>query len=166
MCAAVIKGVYHTGAQKPEYLPIHVNRDGMTDLTVVNLPDLAALMELGDAATLKIPGAPARGVPLFTNGHLGADMLYVAPGDSFPLHVHPGHHFLACIKGEGTVTFAGRSFPVRPGDLYMIEASVPHAVGATADGPGHWLVAFGAPHKALDSEHRMELLPGDDSAVT
>ncbi len=148
---------YHTGDGKPAYLPIHVgDADGERELTVVNLPELAQLLENDDVATVDIHGAAARGIPLFTNGHLGADMIYLEPGDSFPLHVHSGHHFLFCVKGEGTVRFDGKDFSIRPGDLYMIEASVPHAVAATSDGPGHWLVAFGAPHCAIDVTTRMQ----------
>jgi quercetin dioxygenase-like cupin family protein len=154
---------YYTRGERPEYFPIHVGElAGEKELTVLNLPELADLIESGEGATVEVHGAPAQGVPLLTNGHLGADMLYVAPGDSFPLHVHGGHHFLFCVKGAGTVTFDGKQFAITPGDLYMIEASIPHAVGADPDGPGHWLVAFGAPHTMLESEHRMGLVDDED----
>lgn len=135
----------------PEYLPINVG----DDLTIVNLPDLA-LSVPHDANTCDVHGTEARGVPVFTNGTLGVDLLYVPPGKSFPYHVHPGHHLLLCVGGSGTITFADRVNEVRPGDLYMIEASVPHAVGAAEDGPGHWLMSFGSPHKRVDAHDRME----------
>lgn len=140
-----------------EYPPIH--KDGL--LTVINLWD-AALLVPDAVEVVQVEGAPACGIPLLTNGHLGADMLYVAPGESFPLHVHGGHHFLLCVGGRGSVTFGGKVHEILPGDLYMIEAEIEHAVGAAEEGPGHWLVAFGAPHAHIDSDHRMEVIHADD----
>src|SRR4051812_14378817 len=100
-----------------EYPPINTGNK----LAILNLRDLAYNLPGGGTP---VHGAPAEGIPLLTNGHLGADMLYVAPGDSFPLHVHAGHHFLYCVMGQGTVTFDGTVHDINPGDLYMIEASV------------------------------------------
>lgn len=135
----------------PDYLKIN---DG-DELTIVNLAELA-LATPAVANTCDVHGTEARGVPIFTNGTLGADLLYVPPGKSFPLHVHPGHHLLLCVGGLGTITFGEKVKPVRNGDLYMIEATIPHAVGAAEDGPGHWLVSFGAPHKRVDAHDRMK----------
>lgn len=89
---------------------------------------------------------------------LGVDMLYVPPGESFPPHVHPGHHLLMSVKGQGTVTYGDEVIDVRKGDLYFIEAQVAHAVGSTPGGEGHWLLSFGAPHKRVEAEDRMRLL--------
>lgn len=89
---------------------------------------------------------------------LGVDMLYVPPGASFPPHVHPGHHLLMSVRGLGTVTYGDDVIPVRAGDLYFIPANVPHAVGSDPTGEGHWLLAFGAPHKQVDATDRMRLV--------
>lgn len=105
-----------------------------------------------EAGWLQVHGAPAKGRPLFTNGNLGADMLHVKAGDQFPVHTHPGDHLLFCLSGEGTITVAGVTYQIRPGDLYMVEGTVPHAVGAVTD---HILVAIGSPHKPVDSPERM-----------
>lgn len=134
-----------------EYPPINTGNH----LNIRNIRDLAFHLP-GDGQP--VHGAPAEGIPLLTNGHLGADLLYVAPGDSFPLHVHAGHHFLYCVMGKGTVTFGGVVHQIVPGDLYMIQADIEHAVGSDPDGDGHWLVAFGAPHAQLDSHERMEVI--------
>lgn len=100
------------------------------------------------------PGAV--GLELLTNGHIGADCLHLGPNESFPLHTHPGHHLIFVMDGEGTFTFNGTVYPTRPGDLYLVEANVPHAVGA---GPsGHTLVSFGAPHTRITDHHRMHVL--------
>lgn len=144
---------WYTGDDVPDYYEI----DDGDNLRIINLPDLAMATANLQANTVDVHGSPARGVPLFTNGVLGADMLYVRPGEAFPYHIHPGHHLLYCVAGAGTITFNGHINRVRPGDLYMIEASVPHGVGADPDGPGHWLISFGAgPHKRVDAHDRME----------
>lgn len=156
---AAISSRTRTDAHGLDYRRIYTETpDGRRRLTILNLPALASASLDDEAQTVAVHGAPARGIPLLTNGHLGADLLYLAPGDSFPLHVHPGHHLLLCVAGSGKVTFDGRAFEVRPGDLYLIEASVPHAVGSSADGPGHWLASFGAPHTPLTSEQRMRVV--------
>jgi quercetin dioxygenase-like cupin family protein len=143
---------WYKGDETPDYYPIAEGEN----LTIVNLLDLAMATPTV-ANTVDVHGCEARGVPLFTNGILGADLLYVPPGEAFPYHIHGGHHLLYCVAGQGTITYSGKVNPVRPGDLYMIEASVPHGVGADPDGPGHWLISFGAnPHKRIDAHDRME----------
>jgi quercetin dioxygenase-like cupin family protein len=121
-------------------------------LTIKNIRDLADI-----AAVIGVPvhGAPALGVPLHTNGHLGADLLHVKAGDRFPVHVHPGDHLLLCLQGTGTITIGEVTYDVQPGDLYMVNGQVPHAVGAGDE--DHVLVAIGAPHKPVTSPERMQL---------
>jgi quercetin dioxygenase-like cupin family protein len=121
-------------------------------LSIKNIGDLAEI-----AAMIGVPvhGAPALGVPLHTNGHLGADLLHVKAGDRFPVHVHPGDHLLLCLQGTGTITIGEVTYHVRPGDLYMVDGLVPHAVGAGKE--DHVLVAIGAPHKPVTSPERMQL---------
>jgi quercetin dioxygenase-like cupin family protein len=121
----------------------------MTGLRIVNL---AWAQQLLPAGGVDVHGAPARGLALHSNGHLGADMLHVAAGDQFPVHTHPGDHLLYCVAGEGTITVDQVTYTIRPGDLYMVEGLIPHAVGAITD---HVLVAIGAPHKPIDSPERM-----------
>jgi quercetin dioxygenase-like cupin family protein len=142
---------WYTGDEVPDYYEI----DDGENLRIINLLDLAMATPVV-ANTVDVHGTEARGVPLFTNGSLGADLLYVPPGKAFPYHVHPGHHLLYCVAGAGTITFNKNINKVRPGDLYMIEATVPHGVGADPGGPGHWLISFGSPHKRVDAHDRME----------
>ena len=102
----------------------------------------------------------AHGIPLLTNGGLGVDLLHVPAHSRFPLHHHPGHHLLYVLKGQGTFTLDGTVYATAPGDLMMIEGSVPHAVGASFE--DHVLLAFGSPHTPLDSPRRMTVILEDD----
>lgn len=120
---------------------------------------------LAHAQTAPMPVPVAKSVatarPLFSNGSLGVDLLYVPPLGSFPVHIHPGDHMLYCLRGEGTITLNGGTFEVRPGDLYMIPGGIEHAVGAGA--AGHWLLSIGSPHVPVLSRHRMVVVePGVD----
>lgn len=102
----------------------------------------------------------AFGEKLFTNFLLGGDLLVVPPGSGFPPHVHPGHHLLLCLAGPGTFSLAGTTHTVGPGDLYMVEGGVPHAVG-NPNGAPHIILAIGAPPKELDAEDRMTVVEWD-----
>jgi quercetin dioxygenase-like cupin family protein len=101
---------------------------------------------------LPVHGAPAVGHPMHSNGHLGADLIHVAAGDQFPVHTHPGDHLLYCVSGHGTITVDQVVYEIHPGDLYMVDGMVPHAVGAITN---HTILAIGSPHKAVDSPERM-----------
>lgn len=132
----------------------------------LSVPDLAA--NPGDTyihGVVDPDGNPvdAWGFKLYDNGHLGGDMLHVPPNCRFPTHVHPGHHLLYCVAGAGTFSLDGKTYPVAPGDLYMVEGDVPHAVGAGPE--GHTLVAFGAPHRQLDDPDRMLTVDWEGVAV-
>jgi len=127
---------------------------------IINLADATI-----DLLTLGVPvhGAPATGLPLHSNGHLGADILHVPAGKQFPVHTHPGDHLLYCIQGTGTISVEGVTYDIRPGDIYMVDGQVPHAVGA---GPSdHILVAIGAPHKPVDSPERMAFVDWDGNPL-
>lgn len=100
-------------------------------------------------------GSPATGQGLVTNGKLGADIIRVPAGKGFAPHTHPGDHLLIIIGGLGTITYDGKIYPTRAGQIYMIEGAVPHAVGAITD---HVILAVGCPHRAVDSEDRMALV--------
>lgn len=118
------------------------------------------IINVNEAAATDLPIAiaqvPARGLPLLANGHLGADLLYVLPNQSFPLHTHPADHLLLVVAGSGTVTVGSQIYPTRPGDLYMVEGEQIHAVGAGPE--GQYLLSFGAPHIAIDDPRRMEVV--------
>ncbi len=120
----------------------------------LNIKNIRELVEYAHEFTTKVHGANAKGHALHSNGHLGADMLYVPAHQQFPVHTHPGDHLLLCVKGTGTITIGQVTYHVKPGDLYMVDGLIPHAVGA-GDDP-HVLVAIGAPHKPIDSTERME----------
>src|SRR5262245_9945599 len=91
---------------------------------ILNLTDVRERVEHQGVA---VHGAPAVGLPLHSNGHLGADMLFVKAGDQFPVHTHPGDHLLYCIAGEGTITVDKVTHKIYPGDIYMVDGMVPHA---------------------------------------
>ncbi|WP_433242581.1 cupin domain-containing protein [Actinomadura nitritigenes] len=124
----------------------------MTELQIISLPAaITAVLEAG----VPVHGAPATGLPLHLSGdgHLGADIIHVPAHGQFPVHTHPGHHLLLCLEGHGTITLDDVVHQVRPGDIYMVDGAVPHAVGA--GDREHVLVAIGAPHKPVDSPERM-----------
>ncbi len=98
----------------------------------------------------------ARGQALLSNGQLGVDLIYLLPNQAFPPHTHPGDHLLLVLEGAGTVTVGGTVYPTRPGDLYMVEGGLTHAVGAGPE--GHYLLSFGSPHTALDHPDRMTVV--------
>ena len=129
-------------------------------LQVVNLADA---MEAVRAAGVPMHGAPAEGLPIHSNGHLGADCIHVPANEQFPVHTHPGDHLLLCLQGHGTISVGEVTYSVRPGDLYMVDGLVPHAVGAGST--DHYLVAIGAPHKAVDDPERMSWTDWLGSAV-
>ncbi len=94
----------------------------------------------------------ATGEGMGSNGFLGVDLISVRSGHGFTPHTHPGDHILICVAGLGTITFAGKIYPTRAGEIYMIDGKQPHAVGARTD---HSILAVGAPHMPVDSLERM-----------
>jgi len=101
----------------------------------------------------------ATGEALLSNGFLGADVLHVPAGYGFAPHTHPGDHLLFVLGGQGTITTGGRIIETQPGQAYMVDGAVVHAVGATID---HVLLPVGAPHHMIDSETRLEFTVFDD----
>jgi quercetin dioxygenase-like cupin family protein len=97
----------------------------------------------------------ATGRSLLSNGYIGADLLQIPAGEGFAPHTHPGDHLLFVLGGQGTITVDGTIVATAPGQAYMIEGKVPHAVGAISD---HVILAIGAPHRPLDSMSRQELV--------
>ena len=92
---------------------------------------------------------------LVSNGKLGVDIIQLDAGNKFTPHTHPGDHLLIIIGGEGTITYGGKVYKTKAGDLYMIEGRVPHAVGAITN---HVILVVGSPHKPVNSPERMTLV--------
>jgi quercetin dioxygenase-like cupin family protein len=97
----------------------------------------------------------ATGQGLVSNGFLGVDVIRLASGEGFAPHTHSGDHLLIVVGGKGTITYNGCVYPTEAGQVYLVEGSVPHAVGAITD---HVILAVGAPHKPVDSAERMTLV--------
>lgn len=102
--------------------------------------------------SVAVAQSEATGEALISNGNLGADIIRLAAGEAFAPHVHPGDHLLIVIGGDGTVTYGGKIYPTRAGQIYMVEGEIPHAVGAITD---HVILAVGCPHKAIHADDRM-----------
>jgi quercetin dioxygenase-like cupin family protein len=120
------------------------------------IQDGATSLEVGhDVRPVRMHGAAATGLGLVTNGLVGADIIRLPAGAGFPPHTHPGHHVLVVVGGRGTITYNGRVHPTEAGDIYLVEGSVCHAVGAISD---HVILAVGAPHMPVDSDERMALV--------
>jgi len=138
----------------------YLNQDGTlkiqewaTDDGVVNDTQTLSVSTLERPVRMK--KSPATGEGLITNGKLGIDVIRLGEGDGFKPHTHPGDHLLISIAGKGTITYDGKIYPTRPGQVYMIEGEVPHAVGAITD---HVILAIGSPHKLIDSNERMSVV--------
>lgn len=109
-------------------------------------------LQPGKTAIAKTTSATGR--PLLSNGFLGADLIHVPAGEGFAPHTHPGDHLLFVVGGHGTITAAGEIQQTSPGQVYMVDGLVPHAVGAITD---HVLLSIGTAHRALDSAERQLL---------
>ena len=105
----------------------------------------------------------ASALPLVSNGILGVDLIRVAAGTGFEPHTHPGDHLLIIVGGEGTMTYDGFVYPTRAGQVYMVEGSVPHAVGAITN---HAILAVGMPHVPAGSADRMKPVEYVEVAAT
>jgi quercetin dioxygenase-like cupin family protein len=103
----------------------------------------------------------ATGEELVSNGLLGAGIIRLAAGDGFVPHTHSGDHLLIVVGGLGTITYGGKIYPTKAGDIFMVEGQVPHAVGAITD---HVILAIGSHYRPVDSAERMT--PVDYEAVT
>lgn len=117
-------------------------KDGMQELAISLAP-----------RPLKMAHSNATGKGLVSNGYLGVDEIRLKGGDKFVPHTHPGDHLLIIVGGEGTITYGGKVYPTKAGDIYMVEGAVPHGVGAITD---HVILAVGAPHKPVESPDRMK----------
>jgi quercetin dioxygenase-like cupin family protein len=117
--------------------------------------------ELADAM-VPMYGTAAVAKSLVSNGQLGLDLVRIAAGRGFEPHTHPGDHLLICVEGLGTITYNGSIYPTRAGEVYLIEGSIPHAVGAITE---HSILAVGAPHRPAGAADRMVLTEYDAIAA-
>ena len=101
----------------------------------------------------------ATGVGTVSNGLLGADLIRLRGGTGFKPHVHPGDHLLIVVSGTGTITYDGHIYETKIGEIYLVEGSIAHAVGAITD---HVILAVGAPHRPVDSTDRMKPVAYDE----
>ncbi|WP_327701125.1 cupin domain-containing protein [Streptomyces decoyicus] len=111
-------------------------------------------IEVAPGPTKVTKTADATGHSLASSGHVGADILHVPAGSGFAPHTHPGDHLLFVLAGTGTIAVAGEIVRTRPGQVYMVQGDITHAVGAVTD---HMILSVGAPHRRLDSPDRQEL---------
>jgi quercetin dioxygenase-like cupin family protein len=90
---------------------------------------------------------------------IGADLIEMQPGSSFPLHTHPGDHILYAISGYGTVKIDGEVHRFEAGSTCYIAAERPHNVGTYPDAPGPFtLLAVGHPQKHVSDMDRMHVV--------
>lgn len=112
--------------------------------------------------SVQMAHSPATGDALVSNGWMGADVIRLEAGKGFVPHTHPGDHLLFVVYGEGTITYGGKIYPTRAGQVYMVEGSIPHAVGAITD---HVIVAVGAPHRGVGDPERMTVVAYQEVAA-
>lgn len=142
------------GKIRAVYPPFYIEGDGPTIINVQNYVN----EHLHNRFPIKVKKSVASGAPLLTNGHLGADLIRLEPGQEFAAHTHPGDHLLFVLRGRGTITVDGIVYQTEPGDLYMVPGLQIHAVGASVQSTiPHVIMAIGSPHKRIDAEDRMEL---------
>lgn len=108
----------------------------------------------GDGKTV-MADSVATGTSLVSNGRVGADLISLRAGERFAPHTHAGDHILMVVSGEGTLTLDGTVYPTAPGQVFIVDGDVPHAVGAVSD---HQIVAIGSPHRPVDAPDRMLLV--------
>jgi quercetin dioxygenase-like cupin family protein len=103
----------------------------------------------------------ATGQPLVSNGQLGVDVIRLSAGEGAVPHTHPGNHLLIVVGGQGTITYGGKIYPTRAGEVCLVDGHVPHAIGAITN---HVILAVDSPHTPVDSPGRMK--PASYQAVT
>src|SRR5262249_12165147 len=103
----------------------------------------------------------ATGQPLVSNGQLGVDLIRLSAGEGAVPHTHPGNHLLIVVGGQGTITYGGKIYPTRAGEVYMVDGHVPHAIGAITN---HVILAVASFYVPVDAPDRMK--PSSYQAVT
>ena len=131
-----IKNIYYEGWRTRDFQPMPGSP--------------AQAIHLGQTSTFSEVNVEVRG-----DDCMGADLIQLEAGESFPLHTHPGHHVLLVIMGQGTVYVNDVVHHTRAGDIYMVDGNQPHAVAAVER---HLLLSIGIPHKMPAAFDRMDVL--------
>jgi quercetin dioxygenase-like cupin family protein len=94
---------------------------------------------------------------------IGLDLIELAPGTAFPLHVHAGDHLLYVLAGQGLVLVDAAAHAIQAGDCIYIPAEYPHSV-SNPPGGGEALVLLtvGYPHRHVGASDRMRVVSCDD----
>lgn len=95
----------------------------------------------------------------FDGEEIGADLIELQPGASFPLHTHPGDHILYGVSGRGNVTIDGVARLIEPNCTIYIAGDHPHNVGTyRTDIEPFVLLAIGHPKKHVSAFDRMKVI--------
>lgn len=106
-----------------------------------------------------IRGRAGVALPTMEGVELGADLIEMEPGSSFPLHTHAGEHILYVVKGEGYVHVDGIDHAVQEGDTIFVPAEYVHGVKTRENSACPLLLlAVGYPHKPIDAHDRMRVV--------
>lgn len=128
---------------------------------------LQALLVGVGARSVQLAGSEATGQPLLTNGRIGVDVIRIPAGKGFGPRALSSDRVLIVAGGMGTIALGGKVYPTQAGEVFVIDADVPHAITARSD---HVLLTVGAPHEPVGSggpdpvEYR-RLLSGDGGSL-
>lgn len=73
----------------------------------------------------------------------------VYPGGSVPLHEHETVESYTILKGEGEMSVADETLPVKPGDCVYIDSMLPHLLRNTGTEDMHMMFVY-APNQVVD----------------
>ena len=111
----------------------------------------------GEILPEKMVNSDATGLRLLKNGEFAADVIRFPPNGKVEEHVHPGSHMLFCLHGSGKVKYYDKWHELNPGDCYLIESMVPHAVYAS-EHEELALLTVADDHRDVSSEERLEMV--------
>lgn len=82
----------------------------------------------------------------------------IYPGGSVPLHEHETVESYTILKGEGEMTVADETLPVKPGDCVYIDRMLPHLLQNTGKEDMHMMFVY-APNEVV--EHWAQEMSGE-----
>ncbi|NQX64065.1 AraC family transcriptional regulator [Paenibacillus qinlingensis] len=85
-------------------------------------------------------------------------MMHVPDYRLEPFHRHSMLEIGCCLKGEGIFHFGHKSYPIKPGDLFVVNPVEPHRAQSDPDQPAQFLFAFFEPSIWLHTDNEL-LLP-------
>jgi quercetin dioxygenase-like cupin family protein len=91
--------------------------------------------------------------------HITLAVLDLAPDEVVPEHKHPNEQVGLVLKGQITMTIAGESRALGPGETYVIPGGVPHGASSGPDGCTV-LDTFSPVRSDWDALPRLEPSPG------